>query len=36
VGKAYSVEINFSYIKQYPNQSGLKEYNSGIWLPLPT
>jgi hypothetical protein len=27
---------NFSYIKQYPNQSGLMEYNSGVRLPLPT
>jgi hypothetical protein len=27
---------NFSYIKQYSNQSGLTEYNSGVRLPLPT
>jgi hypothetical protein len=27
---------NFSYIKQYSNQSGLKEYNSGVRVPLPT
>jgi hypothetical protein len=27
---------NVSYIKQYSNQSGLAEYNSGVWLPLPT
>jgi hypothetical protein len=27
---------NFSYIKQYSNQSGLTEYNSGVQLPLPT
>jgi hypothetical protein len=27
---------NFSYIKQYSNQSGLMEYTSGVWLPLPT
>jgi hypothetical protein len=27
---------NFSYIKQYSNQSGLMEYNSGVRLPLPT
>jgi hypothetical protein len=27
---------NFSYIKQYTNQSGLTEYNSGVQLPLPT
>jgi hypothetical protein len=25
---------NFSYIKQYANQSGLTEYNSEVWLPL--
>jgi hypothetical protein len=24
------------YIKQYSNQSGLTEYNSGVRLPLPT
>jgi hypothetical protein len=27
---------NFSYIKQYSNQSGLMKYNSGVRLPLPT
>jgi hypothetical protein len=27
---------NFTYIKQYSNQSGLTEYNSGVRLPLPT
>jgi cob(I)alamin adenosyltransferase len=27
---------NFSYIKQYSNQYGLKECNSEILLPLPT
>jgi hypothetical protein len=27
---------NFSYIKQYSNQSGLTEYNFGERLPLPT
>jgi hypothetical protein len=27
---------NFSYIKQYSNQSGLTEYNSGVQLPIPT
>jgi hypothetical protein len=27
---------NFSYMKQYSNQSGLMEYNSGVRLPLPT
>jgi hypothetical protein len=27
---------NFSYIKQYANQSGLTEYNSGVRLLLPT
>jgi hypothetical protein len=27
---------NFSYIKQYSNQSGLTEYNSVVQLPLPT
>jgi hypothetical protein len=27
---------NFSYIKQYSNQSGLTIYNSGIRFPLPT
>jgi hypothetical protein len=26
---------NFSYIKQYSNQSGLTGYNSGVQLPLP-
>jgi hypothetical protein len=26
----------FSYIKQYSNQSGLMEYNVGVWLPLST
>jgi hypothetical protein len=27
---------NFSYTKQYSNQSGPTEYNSGVRLPLPT
>jgi hypothetical protein len=27
---------NFSYTKQYSNQSALTEYNSGVRLPLPT
>jgi hypothetical protein len=27
---------NFLYIKQYSNQSGLMEHNSGVRLPLPT
>jgi hypothetical protein len=27
---------NFSYIKEYTNQSGLTEYNSGVRLTLPT
>jgi hypothetical protein len=27
---------NFSSIKQYSNESELTEYNSGVWLPLPT
>jgi hypothetical protein len=27
---------NFSYIKQYSDQYGLMEYNSGVWLPPPT
>jgi hypothetical protein len=27
---------NFSYLKQYSNQSELTEYNSGVRLPLPT
>jgi hypothetical protein len=27
---------NLSYLKQYSNQSGLTEYNSGVWPPLPT
>jgi hypothetical protein len=25
----------YTYVKQYTNQSGLMEYNSGVWLPLP-
>jgi hypothetical protein len=25
-----------SYIKEYSNQSGLKEYNIGVWLPPST
>jgi hypothetical protein len=34
--KQYSLQAtNFSYIKQYSNQSGLEEYNSWAWLPLP-
>jgi hypothetical protein len=31
-----STSNKFSYIKQYLNQSGLTEYNSGVRLPLPT
>jgi hypothetical protein len=27
---------NLSYIKQYSHLYGPTEYNSGIWLPLPT
>jgi hypothetical protein len=27
---------NFTYIKQYSNQPGFMEYNSGVRLPLPT
>jgi hypothetical protein len=27
---------SFSYIKQYSNQSGPTEYNSGVRFPLPT
>jgi hypothetical protein len=27
---------NFSYVKQYGNQSGLTEFDSGVRLPLPT
>jgi hypothetical protein len=35
--KMYWLQVtNFSYIKQYSNQSGLAEYNSGVRLPLPT
>jgi hypothetical protein len=28
--------IQFSYTKQYSNQSGTMEYNCGVWLPLQT
>jgi hypothetical protein len=31
-----STSNKLSYIKQYSNQSGLTEYNSGVRLPLPT
>jgi hypothetical protein len=31
-----SLQASNSYIKQYSNQSGLSEYNSGVRLPLPT
>jgi hypothetical protein len=27
---------NFSYIKQYSNQSAFREYKSGVRLPVPT
>jgi hypothetical protein len=30
-----STSKNFSYMKQYSNQSGHKAYNTGVWLPLP-
>jgi hypothetical protein len=35
VSHNYSQATNFSHIKQYSKQSTLKEYNSGVGLPLP-
>jgi hypothetical protein len=35
-GTPEQLYAKYLYIKQYSNQSELKEYNFGVWLPLST